>query len=151
MLTQEILKREMDYREGHLWWKVPGPGRRWDGPAGSLDSEGYVRIKVFGQSYGEHRLVWLYHKGEWPPGQLDHINLKPADNRIENLREATNRDNNLNKAQSVRVLPHNIYIHSKGYRVDILYKGTRYKSKVCKTLEDALDRRKELLEKAGLT
>ena len=43
-----------------------------------------------------HHIVWVWHKGYWPT-QLDHINGDVADNRIENLREVTQSENNLNR------------------------------------------------------
>lgn len=45
-----------------------------------------------------HRLAWLYIYGEWPIDQLDHINRNTSDNRIENLREATQSQNNANRS-----------------------------------------------------
>ena len=50
-----------------------------------------------GKDYLEHRLIWLYHYGEWPKGDLDHKNGIPDDNRIKNLRECTHQQNMLNK------------------------------------------------------
>jgi hypothetical protein len=47
--------------------------------------------------YQAHRLAWLYMHGEWPVGDLDHINGDPADNRIANLRIATQSQNNANR------------------------------------------------------
>ena len=44
-----------------------------------------------------HRVVWALCKGYWPEGQLDHLNGNPQDNRIENLRECSDRENKLNK------------------------------------------------------
>lgn len=151
MLTWEKLHREMVYENGRLFWRKPGQGRRVDGNVGTVDREGYVRINFLREHYMEHRLIWLYHYGVMPTGQLDHINQDPSDNRIENLREVTNRENNLNKKQSNRTIPPNIYFHHGKYRVDILYKGTRYKSISYKTVEEAIEERELLLEKAGLT
>lgn len=150
MTHEDFLLAQLDYRDGVLYWRTRAQGRTMSKPAGCVDKEGYVRINIFGTSYLAHRIVWLMFKGDWPAGQLDHINRKPADNRIENLRESNTRDNNLNKDQSERPLPHNIYRHCGKYRVDILYKGTRYKSKTVTTVEEALELRKALLLEAGL-
>lgn len=150
MLTQEILLREMDYRDGKLFWRVSKQGRQMRRHAGSTDREGYRRINFCGKMRFEHQLVWLYFTGAWPAGGLDHINRNPGDNRIENLRELSHRDNNLNKAQSDRELPTNIYRHHGRYRVDILYKNTRYKSKAFSTVVEAIAAREQLLLEAGL-
>ena len=61
--------------------------------AGSPNQKGYINIMVDGRLYPAHRLAWLYEHGIWPQGQIDHINGVKADNRIANLREATNGQN----------------------------------------------------------
>jgi len=51
---------------------------------------------VFGEKYLVHRLMWLYHYGEWPKEQVDHIDHCGTSNRIENLREASSTINQHN-------------------------------------------------------
>lgn len=60
-------------------------------------SHGYIVFSVDNVLYRAHRLVWLYVYGELPKEQIDHINHIRDDNRISNLRLATNRENSLNK------------------------------------------------------
>ena len=43
-----------------------------------------------------HHAVWAVCKGRWPEQQIDHINGNKHDNRIENLREVSQSENNMN-------------------------------------------------------
>lgn len=64
--------------------------------AGSPDTKGYIIITIGCLRYKAHRLAWLYMEGQWPKGNLDHINHEPSDNRRNNLREATYSGNRVN-------------------------------------------------------
>ena len=92
-ISSEWLRELIDYnpKTGRFTWKEYGP--KEFGRAGSRDPNGYVKITVKGRSYLGHRLAWLYVYGVWPTDEIDHINGKPWDNRIENLRAATRRQN----------------------------------------------------------
>ncbi len=94
-MTQEILKELFEYREdGHFYWKIIKCNSIKIGQiAGAICFKGYRQIKIDGKFYKEHRLAWLYHYGVFPKNQIDHINNTKNDNRIENLREATNTQN----------------------------------------------------------
>lgn len=65
--------------------------------AGSLDNTGYIHIMLNGKKYLAHILVWLYCFEELPVAELDHINGIKHDNRLDNLREVTRSQNNMNR------------------------------------------------------
>ena len=96
-MNKEMVRDLFEYRDDNLWWRER-PAYRVDmsKPAGSVTSKGYRRIRVKGKLYQAHRLIWLYVYGEFPEGQIDHINGRPSDNRIENLRDVTHQENNKN-------------------------------------------------------
>mgnify|MGYP000028093486 CR=1 FL=1 len=70
---------------------------------GRIATKGYRQIMVSGKRYMAHRLAWLYIHGVWPDGQIDHINQVKDDNRIENLRVVTNKQN----GENVSMFSHN--------------------------------------------
>ena len=53
-----------------------------------------VNKKVYAEDI--HRVVWVLCKARWPVGTIDHINGNPLDNHIENLRECSMGENNMN-------------------------------------------------------
>jgi hypothetical protein len=62
--------------------------------------DGYEYINLLGGTYRYHRIVWALVHGEIPNYlSIDHINGDRSDNRIENLRLATRRQNAQNKAK----------------------------------------------------
>ena len=65
---------------------------------GTTNGYGYRQICVRGKVYLAHRLAWLYEYGDFPQGGLDHINHDRSDNRIVNLREATQAQNHQNRS-----------------------------------------------------
>lgn len=61
---------------------------------------GYSEVFVLGKSYYAHRLAWFYVHGEWPKFDIDHINHNRTDNRLCNLRQATDSENQQNQKLS---------------------------------------------------
>lgn len=81
-------------------------------PAGYLMPIGYIGIMHKQQMYYAHRIAWSFTHGAIPEGMnIDHINGNPADNRISNLRLATQSDNAAN---------------SRGHRDAKLPKGVKF-------------------------
>lgn len=97
-LTLAQLRELLHYapETGVFTWSKPRSGVRHGAQAGMVD-RGYRFIRLLGRVYYAHRLAWLYVYGEWPRGQIDHIDGNPSDNRICNLRDATHSQNNMNK------------------------------------------------------
>ncbi len=72
-------------------------------PTGAKHSAGYTQLSIDGKLYRAHRVAWLYVTGRWPTELIDHINGVKDDNRLSNLREATESQNHHN----ARVRRHN--------------------------------------------
>lgn len=99
MVTAKALRARLDYNPetGIFKWKDSKTTPRNRGKvAGWVNSDGYVCIEIDYKEYKAHRLAWLYIYGKWPKGQTDHENLIRSDNRIKNLREATQSQNQIN-------------------------------------------------------
>jgi hypothetical protein len=122
MITAEYVRRRLQYdpETGVFTWK-PRVARStndktWNAKfsgeiAGTINNQGYRRIKIDGESYGAARLAWLYIYGEWPQNEIDHINRIRSDDRLVNLRKATRTENNNNKSNN-NGLPEGVIWHT---------------------------------------
>lgn len=106
ILNQDLLKEFFDYRDGELYWKESGSGRKIGNPAGRIRKDGYREIRINDKLYYAHRLIFLYHHG-YLPQFLDHIDCNSSNNAIDNLREATKQQNcrNAKKVKSINGKP----------------------------------------------
>lgn len=50
-----------------------------------------------GRRLSAHRIAWAIFYGQWPVGEIDHINGDPSNNRITNLRDVTRQENAKNQ------------------------------------------------------
>jgi hypothetical protein len=97
-LTAARLREVVILRDGELHWRSLDYPRK-PGPIGHTDSKGYRKTKIDGHAYAVHRLMWLWHYGDWPKGDIDHADGNPANNDITNLRDYTRSQNVQNSAR----------------------------------------------------
>lgn len=69
---------------------------------GITQTNGYVVIDINKKRYLAHRLAWLYMTGKWPRKTVDHKDRNPSNNKWENLREATQSQQEGNKRELQR-------------------------------------------------
>lgn len=63
---------------------------------------GYRAGRVFRRSVLAHRVIWAMTFGQWPDGEIDHINGDRSDNRLSNLRVVSSMENSRNSARPRR-------------------------------------------------
>jgi hypothetical protein len=100
-ITQADLREAVYYdpETGEFRWATAGwRGKRVVGEiAGWVNADGYRVIAINGRSYYGHRLAFLYMKGEWPVGNVDHEDTDRSNNAWDNLRPASKSENGANR------------------------------------------------------
>lgn len=114
--------------------------------AGYINYYGYRVISVNGKRYLAHHLVWFLEFNRFPINQLDHINHNRSDNRIDNLREVSNQENNQNCSRKITNKSGYTGISwdkvNNKWRSSIFYNGKSYNLGRYNLLEDAINARK---------
>ena len=105
-ITKELILDIFNYEKitGKFFYKKTKRGTKAGQEAGTnsrnpKENKFYRRITINNKSYPRSHLIWLVEKGVFPTLQLDHINDDSLDDRIENLQELTNADNNRRKTR----------------------------------------------------
>jgi len=96
-MTYEELITIASYKDGRIYWRHSGKeiGRIWSYKRNGSEKS-YRTCWINGRAYYVHRLIFLINHG-YLPSQIDHVNGDTLDNRICNLRAASNAQNQRNK------------------------------------------------------
>ena len=107
---QAFLLDCFEYQDGRLFWKHR-PKEHFDEEwkwkrAGTRDagrevrtitSHGYVAVSIDKYRYQVHRIIWKMLTGQEPIEDIDHIDGDRQNNKIENLRDVSHRENIWNR------------------------------------------------------
>ena len=97
---EEYIKLDATSPSGLRWIKKPSVAVNAGDPALCYENNGYY-VGIFnGKHFRAHRVVWFLCNGEWPNGQIDHINGNSLDNSISNLRDVNRSINMKNRRLS---------------------------------------------------
>lgn len=85
-----------DPSTGIVSWRETRGGRLAGSPAGNATKR-YIWIKYQGRYVAAHHVAWLMHYKKPAETRIDHANGNGLDNRIANLRKATQAENCQNR------------------------------------------------------
>ena len=132
--TEQYLLENLRYdpETGHLWWIKPNnPARKLTSPAGSLHKSGYVWVTLtvgkITTKVAAHRVGWFLYYGKWPKEFIDHIDDNKSNNKIHNLREASEAQNQA--CRKKRLVTNSQFLKAKNRYAHPTYIGVRRSGK----------------------
>lgn len=167
-LTAEYVRECLDYdpETGLLTWKrrprehftSDRSYNSWNSKhsnkeAGSLKKRtNYRHIRINHKFYSSHRIAWLIVYGEWPKNDIDHIDQDRSNNKITNLRDVPNSENQKNQTMKRNNTSGHTGIYpvpSGKWKASIYVNGKNKTIGTFRDKEDAIKARKDAEIKYG--
>jgi hypothetical protein len=117
-LSRSRLRELLHYdpKTGRFTWRVHH-GRWGHIKAGTIAGDTNIRptIHIDGKTYLVSRLAWLYMTGRWPRLTVDHRDCNQENNRWNNLRLATQQEQQRNRKGYSKTGFKGVYINRDGF------------------------------------
>lgn len=123
-LSKDYLQSVFTYKDGNLYWNTKKKNCNIGDIAGcilKLRNDNRRIIVLDGIHYMASRLIFLFHHG-YLPECVDHIDRNTLNDKIENLRAATKKENCRNKTSSK---------NSTSKYLGVWKEGNRFRSEIC--------------------
>jgi len=121
---------------------------------GTTDNgRGYMTATIFGKTYKAHRLAWVISYGEWPDGEVDHIDHNTRNNKLANLRDVSRKENLRNRPPQKNNTSGHVGVHwqaeCKSWMASIGVDGRSIYLGLFQNIEDAIAARRAAEAKYG--
>jgi hypothetical protein len=86
-----------ELRSAFSYNPATGEFLRSDGRPSGVTGGGYLKFYFKRKWWSGQRLIWYYFHGVWPEKTIDHKDRNAVNNRIDNLREASDQEQKINR------------------------------------------------------
>ena len=133
--------------------KVSRRSARQDMVQGTLGNRGYWQVRLLGERFVQHRIIWELHFGPIPEGMvIDHIDRDKSNNRIENLRCTSQSSNMTNQPQRNSSGYKGVYQNQSSGKYQVRSLKDHKYLKTVETINEQLELQdKDLQERFGVT
>lgn len=97
----DYLHKTFSIEDGVLYWKISKSSKVFKKRlAGGLNAQGYLVTGIQNKVYRNARIIWKMYYGADPKGGIDHIDHNRLNNKIENLRDVSRKENCRNRSMT---------------------------------------------------
>lgn len=115
-----------DPSTGIISWQRTHRESSLHGTHAGHDTTQYRQLKLFGKTLSYAQVAWILYYGEVAQGFIDHIDGNKKNNRINNLRVSTNRQNQNNRKSHINGSLVGAHKTKSGWTSAIRFNGHSY-------------------------